>query len=133
MAIQENGDATDMKLSAMFSTILAIKWQPQIVLMNLKVGILYETFIHLKEDEVFKNCIYAVFIICFTANLINVRSVFEKRAKLHFTPIHSQTHDSGNWMERFLWDFHSMLLEASNCDSFKTKIVLNQAIIDVFF
>ena len=45
--------------------------------------------------------------------------------KLHSTPVHIQTHDFGNRVERFLSDFHSMLLDASNF--IKTKIVLNYA------
>ena len=38
---------------------------------------LYEIFIHLKEDEIWKKSI----AILFVTNLINVGSIFEERAK----------------------------------------------------
>ena len=60
---------------------------------------LYENFIHLKEDEVLTNLSIA---FLFVTNLINVGSVFEETAKLHSTPVHIQTLDSGNRKEQFL-------------------------------
>ena len=45
----------------------------------------------------------------FVTNLINVGSIFDERTKQHSTPVHIQTHDFGNRMERFLLDFYSIL------------------------
>ena len=65
---------------------------------EFKTRRVYETFIDLKEDKVLKKFIYA-FFVCYKKS---AGSIFEERAQLHSTPVHIQTHDFRNQMERFL-------------------------------
>ena len=85
---------------------------------DFKTRRLYETFIHLKEDEVLKKSIYR-FLICYQFN--KCRLCFW--AILHSSPVHIQTYDFGlEWNDFFKIFIQCYYMQVT---LFKTKIVSN--------